>query len=51
LRPIFNDGEYFVLAIVRISREYLFRFQYGFEDAPLFAESAGELFRNFEIDR
>lgn len=40
-----------MLAIVRISREYLFRFQYGFEDAPLFAESAGELFRDFKTAR
>ena len=40
-----------MLAIVRISREYLFRFQYGFEDAPLFTESAGELFRDFKTAR
>lgn len=40
-----------MLAIVRISRKYLFRFQYGFEDAPLFTESARELFRDFKTAR
>lgn len=40
-----------MLAIVRISREYLLRFQYDFKDTPLLTKPTCELFRNFETGR
>lgn len=40
-----------MLAVVRISRQYFFWFQYGFEDTPLLTESTGELFRDFKTTR